>query len=392
MKTKKILLIGLLFASLTSNAQTMNHRWSVGVNSGLTDYHGDLDHTWFDFNKGYKANVGLSGMYALNAWLNVGLMANYGSIGYHLPVINAGDQQGLRANLFHANGQLRLKFNNGVWLKEECKFQPYIYLGTGYAHMAANKGADNQTLVKVGSDWTGNLGAGLTYMFTEKLGLNYNLNYAMTNHDRRDGLSIGKNDQFMQHTLGVLFVFGKGKDMVDADNDGVADDKDKCLGTPANVKVDSKGCPKDGDNDGVADYLDACPDEPGITENKGCPAIKEDSKAILNQAIDGVQFETGKDVILASSYVKLDAVAALMKANNSYKLKIEGHTDNTGDSASNMELSKLRAAAVKAYLVNKGIDANRMQAEGFGETKPKASNDTPEGRAQNRRVEFEIYF
>jgi OOP family OmpA-OmpF porin len=81
-----------------------------------------------------------------------------------------------------------------------------------------------------------------------------------------------------------------------------------------------------------------------------------------------------------------------MKDNPEYKLDIHGHTDSQGDDAKNMILSKDRAASVKAYLVAKGIEAGRMDTEGFGETEPKATNDTPTGRAENRRVEFKVKF
>jgi outer membrane protein OmpA-like peptidoglycan-associated protein len=81
-----------------------------------------------------------------------------------------------------------------------------------------------------------------------------------------------------------------------------------------------------------------------------------------------------------------------MKENPTYKLIIDGHTDSQGDDAKNMELSEKRAAAVKRYLVGKGVEEGRLTSRGFGETVPKASNDTSTGRAENRRVEFTVEF
>jgi len=108
--------------------------------------------------------------------------------------------------------------------------------------------------------------------------------------------------------------------------------------------------------------------------------------------LKGIQFESGKDIIKSSSYDILHNVATIMKDNPSYKLKIDGHTDSQGDDAKNMQLSKDRAAAVKKYLIEDGVDGSRLSAFGYGETVPKATNDTAAGRAENRRVEFTVEF
>ncbi|HEY8484980.1 MAG TPA: OmpA family protein, partial [Longimicrobiales bacterium] len=85
----------------------------------------------------------------------------------------------------------------------------------------------------------------------------------------------------------------------------------------------------------------------------------------------------------------LKEIGAMLKANPGLRLLIEGHTDNVGNAASNQVLSEKRAAAVKAFLEKEyGIDAGRLEARGFGDMKPVAPNDTPEGRQANRRVEL----
>jgi OmpA-OmpF porin, OOP family len=176
---------------------------------------------------------------------------------------------------------------------------------------------------------------------------------------------------------------------VDTDGDGIADNKDKC---PTEAGLESfDGCP-DGDADGVADNEDVCPKIPGLKENKGCPAVDKAEQKVLEEAIKGIKFESGKDIITKASYPILDNVVKVLKAKPAYKLMIEGHTDGQGDDTMNLELSKKRAAAVKKYLVDKGIAATRLDSEGYGETKPKATNDTPAGRAENRRVELSIEF
>ncbi|MBO4530844.1 MAG: OmpA family protein [Paludibacteraceae bacterium] len=181
---------------------------------------------------------------------------------------------------------------------------------------------------------------------------------------------------------------------LDSDGDGVFDYLDQCPGTPAEAKgfVDEKGCPTDKDGDGIFDYEDVCPDQPGVKANNGCPEIKAEVKQIFEKALNGIQFETGSAKIKKSSNGILDQVVTVMKENPSWKLSINGHTDNSGKPDKNQKLSEDRAAAVKAYLVNKGIEDSRLTSAGFGQDKPVASNKTAAGKAKNRRVEFIVRF
>jgi OOP family OmpA-OmpF porin len=105
-------------------------------------------------------------------------------------------------------------------------------------------------------------------------------------------------------------------------------------------------------------------------------------------ATQGILFDIGSDVIKPHSTPTLEEITSMLKDHADLKLVIEGHTDNVGDAAANQSLSEKRAAAVKTYLVGKGIDASRLESKGLGATKPKVSNDTPEGRQTNRRVEL----
>ncbi|MBF0612359.1 MAG: OmpA family protein [Magnetococcales bacterium] len=166
---------------------------------------------------------------------------------------------------------------------------------------------------------------------------------------------------------------------VDSDGDGVYDDKDKCPGTPRGVKVDAVGCPLDSDGDGVTDDKDQCPDTPkGATVNaQGCWVLK------------GVNFDTGKSVIKPQYSSILDGVATILKNNSNVNVEVGGHTDDVGADNANLKLSDSRANAVKNYLIKAGVDAKRLTAKGYGETKPVASNDNDAGRAENRRVELQ---
>jgi outer membrane protein OmpA-like peptidoglycan-associated protein len=175
----------------------------------------------------------------------------------------------------------------------------------------------------------------------------------------------------------------------DADGDGVTDAADRCPAAKGTKEL--QGC-ADTDGDGIADIDDKCPLVPGIKDNKGCPIVKEEAIKVFTQALTGILFETGKDVIRTSSYGILDNMVKIMKDNPEYNLSINGHTDSAGDDAVNLDLSQRRADAVVKYLTKKGIEAARMTSKGFGETMPVADNDTAAGRAKNRRVEFKVVF
>jgi len=116
--------------------------------------------------------------------------------------------------------------------------------------------------------------------------------------------------------------------------------------------------------------------------------LKEEEKQVMKKAFENLEFKSTSDIILSSSYTSLDELAQLMAVNPSWKLRISGHTDNVGNAASNMDLSKRRSESVKKYLVSKGIAADRFEVLYFGADKPIAPNDTEEGKARNRRVEM----
>ncbi|WKV11208.1 OmpA family protein [Marivirga harenae] len=150
--------------------------------------------------------------------------------------------------------------------------------------------------------------------------------------------------------------------------------------------------PKDTDQDGIIDTEDDCPTLAGVAENKGCPEITEETKEVLKEALEGIEFELASDVIREQSLPILDKVVTVMRENPDYKLKISGHTDNQGNDDANLLLSHKRAQATKRYLMDHGIAILRLDAVGYGEMQPVESNDTAEGRRKNRRVEFEIVF
>jgi OmpA-OmpF porin, OOP family len=176
----------------------------------------------------------------------------------------------------------------------------------------------------------------------------------------------------------------------DADNDGVQDSEDKCPDTEKGIKVNVLGCPADTDGDGVIDSNDKCPTTAGDASNNGCPVIKEEVKKRLNFATRGITFESGKAILKSSSYPMLDEIVSILGEYKDYTLKMGGHTDSSGSNENNLLLSQGRVDTVKNYLISKGVDAGRVQATGFGEEQPIATNATSVGRSQNRRVALEL--
>jgi len=177
----------------------------------------------------------------------------------------------------------------------------------------------------------------------------------------------------------------------DNDKDGILDKDDKCWNDPG--PPENLGCPdKDRDGDGIIDRLDNCPDEPGDEANHGCKKKQLASiKAGKIEIVDNVYFATDKDVILKRSFPLLENVAALIGSHPEIeRVLVEGHTDSRGRLQHNMDLSDRRAKSVMRFLVEHGVDAARIDARGFGPTRPIDDNRTEIGRARNRRVEFTI--
>jgi OOP family OmpA-OmpF porin len=167
----------------------------------------------------------------------------------------------------------------------------------------------------------------------------------------------------------------------DDDNDGVYNGIDRCPGTPAGATVDAMGCPVDTDGDGVYNDQDQCPNTmPGaLVDQVGCGI-----------QLSGVNFPFDSDQILPGGLARLDEGAERLRVFPNVRIAVEGHTDSRGDTAYNLALSDRRAAAVRDYLVSRGVSGARIETVGLGESQPVASNDTDAGREQNRRVVLRI--
>lgn len=222
----------------------------------------------------------------------------------------------------------------------------------------------------------------------------------------------------------------------DGDGDTIPDGLDRCSETPKGATVDALGCPGDEDGDGVLDGLDRCPRTPtGTSINAtGCPATQGAAPQPAPQrappppaaqpegaaapgaaaagaaaapsagnrptaaakgrltpgVIPGVAFATGSARLLPQSYVPLDSIAGILKADTTLRIEVGAHTDNSGTPSEREHLSNLQAEAVRTYLVTRGVNFQQVQARGYGSAFPLTTDNTPRGRAANQRVEIKL--
>lgn len=181
----------------------------------------------------------------------------------------------------------------------------------------------------------------------------------------------------------------------DTDGDGIVDPKDRCP-REAGLAV-NKGCAdKDRDGDGIVDRLDKCPGEPETVnqfeDEDGCPDVPPKmapKPAIPN--LDRIDFDKGASTMLAASRRVLDSAARILTEHPEViAIEVVGHTDDTGIPAANLELSQARAETVRAYLIQRGIAADRLTAVGRGSEEPLDRAPTEAARRRNRRVEFRM--
>ncbi|HKY41304.1 MAG TPA: OmpA family protein [Polyangiaceae bacterium] len=178
----------------------------------------------------------------------------------------------------------------------------------------------------------------------------------------------------------------------DPDKDGVPLPCDVC---PDEKGVRPDGCPiRDSDGDGILDDKDKCPKEAetknGFEDDDGCPDQIPEKIKKFTGVIEGIFFDQGKATIRKDSARVLDAAVKVLQEFPSVSMEISGHTSSEGDKAFNDKLSQDRADAVKQWLVDKGVGAERIKTRGAGPDEPVADNKTAAGRAKNRRIEFKV--
>jgi OOP family OmpA-OmpF porin len=233
---------------------------------------------------------------------------------------------------------------NALWHFDlNSNFVPYITAGIG----AARIDGDHDSY----DSFTYNAGLGFKYFFDETVALRVEASQVFYS----DRVEVSDDRHVRVHspivTAGLTFQFGGGPVCIDPDGDGVCDPYDKCPGTPAGYKVDADGCP--------------------IT---------------VTITLD-VKFDFNKAVVKPAYRSEVERAASFLNSHPGSTAVVEGHTDSVGSDTYNQRLSERRAYAVRDYMVSQfGISSGRVTAIGYGEARPIATNDTAEGRAQNRRV------
>jgi OOP family OmpA-OmpF porin len=280
---------------------------------------------------------------------------------------------------------------------------------------------------------------GIKYRLNKRVDLEFRPSWYFNYEDHLDATISNKQDWetfFVTH-IGVAIKLGKKKiftiwgdkekpkdqfKITDSDDDGVIDELDRDPNTPVGVLVYGNGTPIDSDQDGVPDYLDKCRFEKGRADNNGCPFIGDKDRDGIPDREDkcpevkglerfqgcpdanslrvtelvtvmsyskNIYFDTASNSIKSGFYyTMLDDVAEIMLKNTDVTFSISGYTDNVGPDQYNLKLSSRRANEARNYLIERGVETDRITAEGFGEANPKYGNDTEQSRQLNRRVEI----
>lgn len=257
---------------------------------------------------------------------------------------------------------------NGVYeYKSNSFFTPLAKVGIGYETLQ-NNFADNRDSVFFDA------GVGAKVALMENVALKLEAIYMLKNNNAR-------MDSNLALLAGLNFAFGEKAQPVAPEPVAAPAPKP----TPAPVVVAAPAPkPVDGDNDkdGVLNSVDKCPKTPA--------GHKVDSEGCTKLVTLRINFETASYKVDSASMPEVKEFADFLKDMPSYDAKIVGHTDSVGSDKDNQKLSENRANSVKTLIVKEGVDTKRITTEGKGEKSPVATNDTKEGKAQNRRIEAEL--
>jgi outer membrane protein OmpA-like peptidoglycan-associated protein len=469
----KIFVAVMMVMGLSSQAQDSNNPWAIsfGANAVDTRTSAGGGNNWADrhFSQPFAVkdnwNV-LPSVSYLSVFRSIGDNFSFGLTGSvnkidkyvsFRPGAANDDARGMVVSnpgdlmYYGIDATIRYSFMSAIKSKV---IDPSLSVGGGYTFFGDS------------SYGTLNPGAGLTFWFTENVGLELSTRYKKSFGDREDAAGVPDAPSHFQHSAGIVFKFG-GKDTdgdgiydkddacpdvaglkqfngcPDTDGDGIQDSEDGCPNEAGTVELkgcpdtdgdgiadkddacpevaglaalkgcpdgdgdgvadkddkcptvagprDNAGCPyPDTDGDGVLDKDDKCPEVKGTVANQGCPEVTEEVMKTLNTYGKVILFDSGKATFQKGTYTVLESITSILNEYPNSKFQVEGHTDSDGSNVLNQTLSENRAAAVKNYLIEKGIATDRLRSTGFGETKPIASNKNAKGKAENRRVEISL--
>ncbi|OKS86627.1 OmpA family protein [Mucilaginibacter polytrichastri] len=405
--------------------------WSIGIDGGLltpyTIFRGHEDYDTPNSNVGYGGYIRNQFSHSFGAQLNF-FRGNVEGTG-PVPGGNTTIRNSYKTQINYAvdlAGQFTLA--NISWRNQKNAIQPYFSAGfglMGFAPKLISAGGAETDFKSSGSVKAAYIPVGLGLKMNVANGVAIDIGYQVNfvDGDNFDGYTVGSsNDKFSYAHIGLEFALGNSSKpklithnpvnsmrneylMKDAQLQAKLDAerlKNEQLrsdlnATNATVTALNAKFTADADGDGVIDLFDKCPNTPaGVkVDGAGCPlppakiVITEEDRRIVRNAIANLEFDFGKATIKEHSHESLDHVAEIL-INKNFSLKLAGHTDNVGSTDANLKLSKDRAEAIKAYLVEKGANASRIEATGYGKSQPIATNKTAAGRQKNRRVEFTL--
>lgn len=283
----------------------------------------------------------------------------------------------------HVIGQL------GLW-----SITPFLLVGTGLVGVQSDPAPD---AIGAEQDVAIHFGGGAKVFVNRWVMLRLDVRDVVSNR-RGVGQGLTSSPEIL---LGLSITLGRKKERKarpsndDRDGDRIRDVDDFC---PDVFGEPPRGCPTvcidDNDGDGLTNPEDQCPEDPetrnGFEDGDGCPDEVPPELSDLAGVMEGIRFDTDRDTIKAQSKPMLDNAVGVMKKYDKLRVRIVGHTDSQGGYRHNIDLSKRRAKSVKKYMVDSGIDDSRIETDGVGPDQPIDTNDTAEGRAKNRRIEFLI--
>jgi len=419
--------------------------WSIGINGGLLVPFNE------DFQGANYRQPGF-GFYVKNQILStIGLQADFfggQAIGYN-SYDNSLSQY--RTRTVSAALSLYVTLANINWRHKKSVIQPYFTGGYGYMAYQpvitteAAPGSEVTSLYKqpgngIIKSFFVPVGVGLKINVSNTISVDLGYSVSLINADDFDGLIFGtRNDEISYIHAGLEFAIGNHQKPQLATHNPVNSMRTEYLKierlliiriNAQNAQIDALKnevttktelinnanasllkFTTDSDGDGVPDLFDKCPGTPAgtIIDGSGCPlvfpavtvpapkqleivkaTVTEQEKKVIKDAVDNLQFDFDKATIREVSFETLDKLAKLL-VERRLNLRLSGYTDNMGPDAVNLKLSIDRAEAVKTYLVSKGVNPSKIEANGFGKENPIASNNTLEGRTLNRRVEFTVY-
>ncbi len=417
--------------------------WSIGLNAGMlapfSAAGGKNDFSKWVPQLGYGVYIKYQASHTIGFQLDVirgTLKGNNDKLWAGAPPVS--DLASFETNINWASS-LSLVFNMGNinWSQLHTSIQPYISVGGGGINF--NPHTTSKTGVVVDMKPTGSLtefylpfGLGVRANLGKSVNLNVGYTMAYVDADNLDGYlkSPYIGDKFSYAHAGLEFVLGNSRkpqlarhnppaalaekvkdkyNSLQSEIDAMEQKHKAKMAEMEAMRSEMQRMKTDTDGDGVSDYFDKCPNtDKGVqVDGAGCPLpvvlpskdttiikntyiVTDADRKIASDTFANLEFDFGKATIRQRSFRYMDNLSGLL-IQKGFRLKLSGHTDSKGSEEFNMQLSNNRANAVKDYLVSKGVDGNKVEAIGFGETQPIETNKTEKGRQANRRVAFILY-